>query len=63
MLKSYHLMYVDKWYSDILIKIWHVDIHVIFFVKRYANVDIHYGITVCSHLYHTKYVDSLYADI
>ena len=26
MLISYHLRYVDKWYADILLKIWYVDI-------------------------------------
>ena len=36
MLTFYHLRYVDKWYADILQKLWYVDIH--------------HGMMVCSHL-------------
>ena len=50
MLTSYHLRYVEKGHADILLKIWYVDIHVMYFDKRFANFDIHHGIMVCSHL-------------
>ena len=50
MLTSYHLRYVDKWYADILLETWYVDIHTRYFDRRYANVDIHRDMMVCSHL-------------
>ena len=50
MLTSYHLRYVDKWYANILLKTWYVDIYAMYVDKRFATVDIHHDIMVCKHL-------------